>query len=156
MDNLHGHVGIFQMPLMGMRGDFTGDKALHGGAHVVDGIIKTAIAEGQISSLFLHQVNEVLAVFAGVAFCIKDTGAHGVHVEPQVFSTENLRLVHGNSARDLLQVFTAGDLQQELFDFAKFSLGGELRRIGGKGFQRIHIGRKPGKPVGFVLVLVKG
>ena len=125
-------------------------------AHVVDGVIKAAIAEGQFTLLFLHQVHEAGAVFAGVALRIEGAGAQAFQIDSEIFDTENFRLVHGNSACDLLQVFAAGDFQQELFDFAKFALGGEFRRVGGQGFQRIHIGCKPGKAVGFVLVLVKG
>ena len=94
-------------------------------------------------------------IFAGVAFRIKGAGADGFQIESQIFDTENFRLVHRNSAGDLLQVFTAGNFHQQLFDFAEFILGGKLRRVGGKGFQRIHIGRKPGEAVGFMLVLIK-
>ena len=74
---------------------------------------------------------------------------------PKIFDTENFRLVHGNSAGDLLEIFAAGDLHQQLFDLAELALGGKLRRVGGKGFQRIHIGCKPGQAMGLVLVLVK-
>ena len=106
--------------------------------------------------LFLHEFNKASPVPAGVAFRIKGAGAKVFQIDSQIFNTENLRLVHGNSARDLLQVFAAGDFQQELFNFAKLAKGGKFRCVSSKGFQRIDIGCKPGKAVGLVLVLVKG
>ncbi len=144
------------MPAMRMRCDFCGGEALHGGAHIVDGVIKAAIAKGQFALLFLHQLDEGGTGFAGVAFRIKGAGADGFQIESQIFDTENFRLIHGNSAHDLLQIFATANLHEQLFDFAELVLGGKFRRVGGKCLQRIHIGCKPGEAMSFVLVLVEG
>ena len=72
--------------------------------------------------------------------------------EPQVGEADEFPLVHGNAARQMVQIFAGRDLQGELFGFAELAFSLQPGGEGGEFAQRGGIGGEPGKAMGGMLL----
>ena len=75
--------------------------------------------------------------------------------QSQIGGPHHLALAHRDAARNLRDIFSEPDANEQLLGLAKRSLAGHARGIGGKLTHRLRIGREPGEPMGGALLAVE-
>ena len=75
--------------------------------------------------------------------------------EPEIARPHHLALAHRNAAEHLGEVFAEPDAHQQVFQLAEAAGRAHALRVGAELAHRLHIGRKPRKPVRGALLAVE-
>ena len=134
------------------------DEAPHAGAHLVHRVIEAAIAEGRSASSGDHQLDETRPCGGSVAGDHQSLDRRPIQGrqiaagEAEIGKPCEFCLVHRDAARNLVQIFPGGDLDEELLHLAEFLTCGEPGGIGGKFSQDGIIGGEPGEAMDSMLL----
>ena len=158
LDDFHRDQFVFQVPVMGVGNDLFDRVAAELLADHLEFFVKTRCANGDIGCLLLHQNNKARAGGLGIAVFAKGHDLRG-HQATQVFlgqadvlGADNFALAHWDTTVDLPEVFTKGDLVDQLLDLAEFAITRQTIRPVLHLAQRLRIGHEPRKRVGSCLV----
>ena len=148
------------MPLVGMRCHPVLGEAAHLHPHFIHGFIETAVAVGERAARRNHQCDKPrprgrrAALLHQMRRSALVQSRHVAMRKSHIAGAGKFRLVHRNAARNLVQIFTSGDLHEQAFDLREFSRRSEPPCIGRKFLQRGHIGGQPRQSVRRMLLTV--
>ena len=147
------------MPVVGVRGDLAFGELPHLLADRIQRVGQAAIADrgGRVRP---HQVDQAGAIrrrvargrqrLDGARQPRRDLGER----EAEVGGTHDLALAHRNAADHLGQIFAETDPDQQVLRLAQSPRRLHSLRIGGELAHRLHVGGKPGKPMGGALLAI--